>query len=63
MWSPGDVIEYRHVHLGRPFWVAPARVVVWWPAGTRYLRLVTDDRKDYLRRLTENRWELETTEW
>jgi hypothetical protein len=71
MWSPGDVIEYRHVHRGRPFWVVPARVVedsgdravVWWPAGTRYLRQVTDDRRDYLRQLAENRWELEPTEW
>jgi hypothetical protein len=71
MWSHGDVIEYRHVHHGRPWFVAPARVVedndervvVWWPPETRYLLLGTCDRADGLRRLAENRWELEMTEW
>ncbi len=71
MWSPGDVIEYRHVHHDRPWFVAPARVVedsdvrlvVWWPPATQYLLLTTADRTDGLRRLAENDWELANTEW
>src|SRR6476661_265335 len=71
MWAHGDIVEYRHVHHGRPWWVVPARVVedndervvVWWPAGTRYLAPVFDDRTDALRRLAENTWEVAPTEW
>jgi hypothetical protein len=71
MREPGDVVVYRQVHAGKPWWVTPARVVeeddervvLWWPATTRYRRLVMADRLDGLRRLAAGQWDLTDAEW
>ena len=70
-WQPGNVVEYRDVKHGRPWWRTPARViedtpdrvVLWWPPGTRYQRLAFDDRLQSLAVLASGTWELEDVEW
>ena len=70
-WAPGDVIEYRDVKHGRPWWRTPARViedgpecvVLWWPPGTGYQRLAFDDRLQSLALLASGAWDLEDAEW
>jgi hypothetical protein len=69
--SPGDVVEYRHVRLGRSWWVNPARVVaadatevvLWWPAGTTYLRPRSFDRQEVLALIASGSWQLGEVEW
>ena len=70
-WQPGDVVEHRHVKSGRVWWRTPARViedsdertVLWWPAGTKYERVVAEGRIDHLRVLACGEWDLEPAEW
>ena len=67
----GEVLEYRDVKHGRPWWRTPARVVadaddvvaLWWPPGTKYQRPRHTSRLDVLHHLANGTWELEETEW
>ena len=69
--SPGEIVEYRDVKAGRPWWRTPARVVedgadltvLWWPPGTRYQRPRFESRAEALSVLATGTWELETVEW
>ena len=70
-WQPGEVVEYRDVKEGRPWWRTPARViedtagrvVLWWPPGTRYQRIAFDDRRQSLTLRASGSWQLEDADW